>query len=119
MDESVELFLKEQKRLDNAEGPARYLLRQLLSNLVTLAVIAVTMSGLLSFLGSFPRNADNSVRLAIYGPALAGLAVLSALILKIGKPRIQAIRWTCWLYICCAMIAIPTGIVDLIIRNGR
>jgi len=119
MDDSVDLFYQEQERLGAAGGPNRYFLQHIWSNLATVAIVTATMCGLLLFLGQFPRNPDNSVKLSLYGSVLAALAILSVLVLKYGKPKVQAIRWTCWIYFGFALISISAGVADALIQKGN
>lgn len=119
MDRSVELFLEEQKRVDEAGGAARLLKRMLLSYFLTVALIVLTTFGVMRLLGSFPRNPDHSVKLLVLCPGLAFVGVAAFLILRFGKPRAQAIRWTCWYHMCFALIVVPTGLIGMIVgRSG-
>jgi hypothetical protein len=118
MDESVELFKAEQKRFKDAGGSGAYLGQALVSSALRLLVFGLAAYGVMSFVDLFPRNPDNSVKLAVFGPVTATLAVIATLVLKIGKPTAQAIRWTCWGFIAVALVSIPAGFVDLLARNG-
>jgi chromate transport protein ChrA len=117
MDESVELFKVEQKRLDDAGGPAAYIRKSFANSVVTLVAVSISFLTVVAFLSLFPRNPDNSVKLAVYGPVLVTLAILAALILKFARPNAQAIRWTCWAFIGVGVTVIPMGIVELLGAN--
>jgi hypothetical protein len=118
MDESVALFLEEQKRLDEAGGPIRHLKRQALTYFSTMALIALTTAGVMGLLGAFPRNPDHSMKLLVLGPGLGCFALVAFLLLRFGKLRAQALRWTCWYHICLALIVVPVGLIDMLARKG-
>jgi hypothetical protein len=118
MDESVERFKAEQKRIKDSGGPGAAIRQALLSNALTVVVFAIAAYGIMSFIDMFPRNPDNSVRLAVFGPVTEALAIIAALILKITKPHAQAIRWTCWGIVALAGIGIPANLLDLLTRSG-
>ncbi len=118
MDKSVELFLKEQKRFDEAGGPARVVKRMVLSFFATVALAILTTFGVMRLLGSFPRSPDHSIKLLVLCPGLAIVGVAAFLFLKFGKPRAQAIRRTCWYHVSFASLVVPTGLIGLMLGRS-
>jgi hypothetical protein len=118
MDESVERFKAEQKRLEGAGGPSAAVRQALMSYVTTMVVFSLAAYGTMSFMNLFPRNSDNSVQFAIFAPTTATLAIISTLILRFFSPRAQAIRWTCWAFIALAVIGIPAGFFDYLTKSG-
>ena len=118
MDESVEMFLAEQKRLAEEGGPIRAFRRTVTHYLLSLGILAVFMFALLKVLNVFPRNGDHSMKLIYYGPILALLAVGSGLLLQWSKFRNSPFSASAWGFIVMAMVAVPAGAIDLI-RTAR
>lgn len=118
MDESVELFRAEQKRLADEGGTVRSLKWQITSHMIALGVFATVIWVLMAGLGAFPRNPDNSVKLIYFGPALVALSTIAGLFLRKGILRSSPLRFAASGVIALTVIAIPAGAIDFLTRNG-
>ena len=118
MDESVELFRAEQESIADEGGPGRSLKRQIKTQMIALGAFATITGALNAVLGALPRNADNSVKLIYFGPALVALSVLAALFLRKNVNKRSPFRLVAWGLIALTAVAIPAGAIDLLTRNG-
>lgn len=118
MDESLTHFQAEQKRLASGRGPIVVLKRQIKARLIGLGMFAAIIWGLAAGLGTLPRNADNSIKLIYFGPALALLAAIAVLFLRHEPSKRSPFRLTAWSLIALALVAIPAGVIDFATRNG-
>ena len=114
MDESVDMFRAEQKRLAEQGGPIRAFRRAATHHLLSLGIFAVFMFALLEVLNLFPRNGDHSMKVVYYGPVVALLAIGSALLLRWSTFRNSPFSLSAWGFLVLAIVAIPAGAIELI-----
>ena len=114
MDESVELFQAEQRRLA-ADGGLK---QHLIAVLKSLAFLIVVMWLLMAILGVFPRNTDHSMKVVYYGPVLGVLGIIAGYLLSRPSFRKPPFRATLWTLIFLALAMIPVGTIDVFLRNG-
>lgn len=116
MDDSVKEFHAYQRALAEQGGPMRVLRRNAAYGFLSLGIFAVLMIALLAVLNVFPRNPNGSMKLVYYGPALAVMAVGSALLLRWPTFRRSPFSMAAWAFILMALLSIPAGAIDLV-RN--
>ena len=116
MDDSVNEFHAYQRALAEEGGPMRVLRRNAAYGFLSLGIFVVLMMALLAILNLLPRNANGSMKLVYYGPALALIAVGSALLLRRPTFRKSPFSMAAWAFIIMAVLAITAGAIDLV-RN--
>lgn len=118
MDESVELFAAEQRRLAEQGGPIPALRSHIMTWVLRLGTSAIIMFVLLTVLDRFPRNSDHSMKVVYYGPVLAILGIGSIMLLRRPAFRQSPFAMAAWLLVLMAIAAIPAGMIDLLLRSG-
>jgi len=119
MDESVKEFHAYQRALAEEGGPMRVLRRTVAHQFLSLAIFVILTAALMEGFSFFPRNADGSMKLIYFGPALAVVAVGSALLLRRAEFRRSPFSLSAWAFILMAVVAIPAGALDLIDLHWR
>lgn len=114
MDKSVELFNAEQRRLAASGGFKRHLVETLMSLGITMLVSWALVAGL----NMFPRNADHSMKVVYYGPVLAVLGLAATYLLQRPFFRRPPFQLTLWGLIFLAVVLIPAGALDALLRSG-
>jgi len=92
--------------------------RHIKIQMIAFGTFVIIVWGIAAGLGALPRNADNSVKLVYFGPALAILAAIAVVFLRRDFSKRSPFRLTAWGVIGLALVAIPASAIDLLIRNG-